>query len=202
MPDDANILEIKQVIYAGNLDVRHAVGAVLIGKLPGGPLRYLHSLFPPFDGIVDEIQNILSFPVPESYAKFFSLSDGATLFDNTLFVYGARGATTRDISVDNIRPISLAEQVALCNEISPGRDWIEVGSLAAATKNYILEIDQTGITALRSPNGERQEYPTFLQMIVTLVRILQNHCGPQGLLDSTAETLQTEIDRFIRATRQ
>ena len=202
-PDDAASLQIiEQAIYAPGLDVTYAKGSTLIGKLPGGPLRYLHKLFSPKENAAYELEKALGFPPPLSYEKFFSLSDGATLFDNTLFLYGIEGTVSREVSIDNVRPISLIEEVEIRRITNPDLEWIEVGGLSAATKSYSILLNQDGVTVLRSPDGAGRESRTFLAILLTLFKIMQNNSGPLGLIDGTAETLQAEIDSFIGQQRQ
>jgi hypothetical protein len=203
VPDDADCLAaIKQTVCDPSFEVLRAKDAILIQKLQGGPLQFLHKLFVSGEDIASIVEGILGFPIPLSYANFFSLSNGATLFDNSLFVFGIDGAESREISIDDIRPLSLKEHVDIQRQIDPGRQWVEVGSVAAATKTYAIQIKPDGVTAVCDPEGPRREYPAFLPLVTTLVQILAQHSGPQGLIDPTAEALQSEIDRFIAAARQ
>lgn len=202
MLDDLDLSLIKEIVYTNGLEVSQVDEIIFIGKLNGGPLSYLHKIFFPANDPHKDLQNILGFPAPASYSKFFSFSDGATLFDNTLFLYGINGAVTREISVNNVRPISLAEQVELQRRISPDQDWVEVGTLAAATQSYSIRIQPSGSAALCSPNGDSRIYSRFLGLLLILIQILQNNSGPDGLIDPSAETLQSEIDSFLRPSRQ
>lgn len=201
--DDAKDLAvIKDVIYAYELDVTITDGAILIGKLPGGCLRYLHKLFVPTDDIIIRIENILGFVVPKSYAQLFLLSDGATLFDNTLFLYGISAASTREVSIENARPVSLMDQVEIQRRANPDLDWIEVGSIAAATKNFSIQINRSGSAALNNLDGHARYYPTFLSMLSVLTQILHKNSGAQGLIDDSGESLQSEIESYICVSRQ
>lgn len=203
MPDDAGDLQrLRDAIYLPGLDIIHTDSSTLIGKLSGGPLQYLHKLFAPRPTAINDLEVILGFPPPRSYAAFFSFSDGATLFDNTLFLYGTHGIANRSTSVEDVRPISLREQVEIQRLATLKLDWIEVGSLAAATKSYSLNINSAGSVAVCGKEGARRECKSFLSMLLLITKLLNQHSDESGLYDPTAEMLQEEIDRFITTLRQ
>lgn len=196
--DDMEYIQrLRQKIYDEASDVAHAGASILIGKLPGGPLRYLHKLFAPSEDAPYELGKILGFSPSDSYAAFFLMSNGATLFDNTLFLYGMGDAGTREVSVDNIKPVSLNEQVAISRMANPGLEWIEVGSIAAATENYSIQVNSHGLTALSSSSGQRREYTNFLAALLVFVEVVQSSCGLQGITDESAAELQIEIENLI-----
>jgi hypothetical protein len=203
VPDDASdLVKLREGLYLPAVDVTEAKGSILIAKLPGGPLKFLHKLFVPHAGAEKEVERIMGFPPPPSYAAFLTFSDGAILFDNTLFLYGVCGIKNHSVSIENIRPISLEEQVNFQRMTIPALDWIEIGSLAAATETYSLQINSLGCTSLCNKEGERRECGRFLSMLLLLVQILNQHSGRHGLYDPTAETLQQEMKRFIADLRQ
>jgi hypothetical protein len=188
-----DVAKVRDVLYSRRQDVLKTDHALLIGKLPGGTLRYLHKLFIPRSNVIIQVEDILGFPIPTSYAEFLLFSDGATLFDNTLFIYGTSEAETREISVQNMRPLGLREQ----NKETRNSSWSEVGSLAGATKNYSIRLNRHGSISLVSPDGGSQNYSSFLTMLFVVIQIINNNCGPRGLIDDTAGALQSEIDSYI-----
>lgn len=203
MPDDATCLAtIERIVFDPSFEVSRVDDTVLVQKLPGGPLSFLHKLFVSREDTVTSVEEVLGFRIPQSYANFFGLSNGAILFDNTFFLFGIGSAESREVSLNNIRPLSLSQQVDVQRQINPASRWTDIGNIAAATKTFIIRIDTLGITALADREGNRREYPTFLSLVAVLVEILAQHSGPQGLIDPTAEALQHELDNFIIAPRQ
>jgi hypothetical protein len=151
---------------------------------------------------LSDVAKTLRFSVPISYAEFFLFSDGATLFDNTLFLYGVDSASARETTVENIKPISLLERVEIQRNIDPSLEWIEVGSLAAATKNFSIQINRLGSALLSDPDGGKREYPRFMPMLSALVLILNNSSNAHGLIDESGENLQVDVENYIRLLTQ
>lgn len=195
---NSNLANIEKILYSRHCEIYKSSNAILIGKLSGGPQRYLHKLFMPSVGIDLKVEEILGFPAPSSYTQFLLFSDGATLFDNTLFLYGTIGASTRDISIENIRPLGLIDQNQTYWSSGQDRSTVEIGSIAAATKNYSIKLTKSGKISLTSPDGSGRYYSSFLPMLLTLVQIVNDHCGPNGLIDDSAKTLEFEIDSYIQ----
>lgn len=74
-------------------------GTELLGRIPGlGPMAYLHRIYRPLSS--NELASLevqLNRPVPCAYRTFLSLTNGITLFQESLSLDGLRGDYSRKI---------------------------------------------------------------------------------------------------------
>jgi hypothetical protein len=103
--DDA-LDSLKKFSYLGESKLKD--GTILIGRAPHiAPFAWLHTLYPPLTE--DEIANLehqLGMTIPQPYCEFLKISNGLTVFNNTLALYGLRKRYGRSIG-DAWQPLSI-----------------------------------------------------------------------------------------------
>lgn len=170
----------------------HRAGKViLIRKLRGGQLRYLHKLFVPEK--YDYIVNAIGFAPPSGYKEFFEYSNGAILFDNTLFIYGIIDQFSRKVTIEKIVPISLTERAAIS---SNWPEWAEVASLSGYSRTYTIDVAANGRSRLKYNHTVLSERVTFLHLLCELIDILENIISESGMDDVSARRLEVELEKL------
>ncbi len=186
-------------VYADECVERLANGTTLICPLGYGAQAYLHKLFSgATKSELEQINQALGFPSPKDYECFMLFSNGATLFDNTLFLFGTRPNWSRSLAVEDIAPLSLLENIGTFQRLHPGSVWSPVGSISAARVSYSIQLRSDGNTRVASDTDDARTFPTFfafLEVILSLFNTLAD-CG--GLRDETGERLEKEVDALLR----
>jgi hypothetical protein len=155
-------------------------------------LAFLHKLFDPTPN--DEVGRLHNFELDSSYRAFHRYSNGVTLFDNTLFIYGIVDEISRTADINMVQPVSLGAKLSIP---SLYHDAVEVGALAAATKSYSIFINSCGRTFVVDKDF-RLDFVTFCEAVLALVETCDGLCSDEGLLDPSGMELQNVVDRLLR----
>jgi hypothetical protein len=165
--------------------------------LPGGPLRFLHKIYRGCsDAEIAELQGMSAIRLPDDYIEFMRWAGGVTLFDNTLNIYGLRDNRARSLALEDQGPLSLPMKLLLLQQMGRWNDaaeWQPVGSIAAATQTFSLELSAHGKARLRSEDEAVREFPTFTICLLSLVILFSNASDERGLIDDKCEQLQENL---------
>lgn len=109
-----------------------------------------------------ELHHLYGFAAPEDYNQLMSWCNGATLFDNALFIYGVCSDVTRGLRLEDQRPVSLDTKIEIARLTrSPDDVWRPFGAVTGYADLYSLEISQEGRTrvVLRAMEGRGRLVP-------------------------------------------
>lgn len=175
-------------------------GTRFICQVPSmGPLGYLHTLYAPCtDDMLEEISEVLGFPLPKSYSSFMRLHNGATLFTNTIAIYGLNKEFTRSLKDEDQAAISLADRCRAFKAVS-NIDWLQgwrpVGS-AAASNLHQLMLDSTGAMKFRSASGRERCYGSFLELLDAVLSAWNGHFNCDGFADADYDNLEIAAEHL------
>ena len=182
-------------------DILELKNGTFIYNLEYGPLSYLHKIFSGCskDDIVF-IQKLIGFRLPSDYMEFLEFCNGCTLFDNTLFIYGANSRIERSISLEDQVAESLErvlDNLKQSGKLHPNSHWVPVGAVAAYDKSFGIELSQNGASRLTSSSGSSAVFGGFIDCLDFLVALLERFCGVGRMSDSRARQLQLELNRIV-----
>ncbi len=136
-----------------------AGGNRFIRKLPDKrSLGYLHKLYTPLtDEGVRRLSDALGYCASAEFEDFLRWSNGASLFDNNIQIFGLVERLNRSLSPDDQQPISVETEnlnfrVENDNRWSDG--WLRIGSITGEYDNVSIEISADGACTLRSKSLE------------------------------------------------
>lgn len=182
--DDASSLKLK----GGNRFIR---------KLPNDrSLSYLHKLHTPLDDErLGKLFEALDRLVSAEFDNFLRWSNGASLFDNNLLLFGFVEKISRDLSTDTQQPISIVtENIALRTENHARWDdgWLKVGSVVGENSNGSIELNASGACVLRSGNDTFSS-GSFEQCIGAIIDRIGICFSCDGIIDGRYAELDAAV---------
>jgi hypothetical protein len=185
--------------YDDNTSVVLSTGARFIRKLPDGrPLGYLHKLFAPLLAPdLGELYVTLGRDLPSEFEAFLSWANGATLFDNLLFLYGAGGNFSRERELEDQSALSIIEANEFLDQDRWEAGWTRVGSVVGWNSKYLIELHREGECTVLGEGGGLKSYPSFntcLQQIVTRLSLCFSCDGP---IDQSYSELEAALGSLI-----
>jgi hypothetical protein len=187
--------QIKKILLKNEAMSYVCPPCVFIGPILGGNLKYMHKLFSPLADAEERLRGALGWPPPPAYSCFFSFSDGAILFDNTVFIYGLNSSISRDLRPENVRPISLKRELENWRAHSSSKkNWALVGSVAGYSSRYSIEICVDGRTRINTQESTSRTFPCFLSALLAVIKLAEKHCDANGVTDLNALALERELD--------
>lgn len=138
--------ETSVVVAGGNRFIR---------KLPDGrPLAYLHKLHAPLDdGRLRTLAERLGPRLDPCFQSFLRWSNGASLFDNQIELFGLIEHFPRSLALEKQQPISIVHQNEEFRRLHGARwrdGWTQIGSVIGWDSNHSIELRLDGECALRS----------------------------------------------------
>jgi hypothetical protein len=184
----------------GRVDARN--GSVFICPLPGGPLRFLHKTYgggernqPAY------LEHLFGFALPEDYLNFMRSCNGATLFDNHLYLYGVVPQLNRGLGLEDQLPISLASELETSRDADdPGRSWRPFGSVAGYGQLFQLEVDASGRARMRGDAGPTRTAESVPELVHALAAMLDGLADARGFPDDTIGRLDSELAAFVESS--
>ena len=167
-------------------------GRTFINKIGIEDLSFLHKLFP---RCTDEEIELLSknyrVILPKEYAYFLMWSNGAILFDGTMFIKGIGCEVSRSFLIEDQNAVSLISDLEL-SRIGDG-GWITLGLVSAKSRTFEIRSNSNGITRFGQKDCSFMEFPTFFSCLELVITILDNLTDRDGLRDPSAQELENEM---------
>lgn len=171
--------------------------AVFICPIGKGSLSYLHKLYRGFDAEdLAWIRSVVGFRLPPDYVDFSALIGGATLFDNTMFLYGVRANLARSLHLDDQAPVSFDTVPSNVCSDDPLHEWASVGSISTYNKRFNIQISASGVASLQGID-QRKCFSNFASCLRELIILLDQFVDERGLSDDGAKALEHEITAFM-----
>jgi hypothetical protein len=187
--DDASSLRLK----GGNWFIR---------KLPGDrSLGYLHKLHTPLThDHVNDLEVAIGRDFPTQFSDFLQWSNGASLFDNRVYLYGRADSISRGISPDKQMPISLGTANLVFSAANQSRwqeGWMLVGSVVGQEANYNIELHTDGMCAITSDHGTYSAN-TFQDCLTTIIDRIGACFSCDGIIDDSYAELHAAVASVLR----
>jgi hypothetical protein len=169
-------------------------GNRFIRKLPDDrALSYLHKLYAPLDTIkLDRLRSALASKLPADFEAFLLWSNGASLFDNQLYLFGLVEDFSRDIAPERQQPLSIIDK----NSGSGREGWTRIGSVVGWSIRYDIEVHETGACALTTEEGEYAAQ-TFEQCVGRIIDRLGSCFSCDGVNDRTYAEVEVAVASLV-----
>ncbi len=166
-------------------------GNWFIRKLPNDKsLSYLHKLHTPLTSAqLKKLEVEVGRDFPEQFRNFLLWSNGASFFDNCIYIFGRVCRISRSLSLDEQQPISLASgnaKFSLAHRQRWESGWMLVGSIVGWDANHSIELHTSGACALVSSHGTFLR-DTFEECLTTIIDRVGTCYSCDGLISSHAE---------------
>lgn len=175
-----------------------ANGGRFIRKLPDDrPLGYLHKFYAPLSDIA--LLGSMVSRLPDSYIAFLQWANGASLFDNTLSLYGYVRNIARSSAPEFAAPISLNhgnEIFAAVKHQRWMRGWTEIGAVMGWSSVYKIELNSDGRCAVTSENEECSS-ASLEQCMRKVIDRLAACFDCRGLLDESGTELEAALSSLV-----
>lgn len=200
---------MRQPAFASSLfdcddatSLRLATGARFIRKLPDGrELGYLHKLYPPIGGTdLEALQVAFGGRLPADYRAFLSWANGASLFDNGIYLLGFVENVTRSTEMGDQAAVSIAWQNELFSATNPERwegGWTRVGSAVGWDSRYDLQIHRDGACAFVGPRGAHVA-PSFDACLARLIGRVGTCYSCDGVIDPSYGEVEAALASLIQ----
>lgn len=174
-----------------------AAGATFICPTPKhGPLAYLHFCFAPCgENYLVNIEELFEYRLPEEYAAYMSINNGASLFSGTFSIYGSGGNPSRSLQAEDQAAVSVADaclRYRISNSMDWSAGWRPIGSMTALNR-YVLTIHSNGETRIQNDTGRVRKWKSFSHMLVECVAAVDGLFTCDGVRDHTYFELETAI---------
>ncbi|MEG3123916.1 SMI1/KNR4 family protein [Sphingomonas sp. GB1N7] len=187
--DDATSLKID----GGNRFIR---------KLPDDrPLGYLHKFHAPLDNSgLGRVREGFGRPLPMQFEDFLQWSNGASLFDNQIYIFGFVEDFSRSLEPEKQQPISIIDKNRIFSSLHSDcwRDgWMLIGSAVGWSSNYDLELHEDGACALVLENSVRV-VASFEQCITLIIDRISGCFSCDGILDGSYTEVEAALASLLR----
>lgn len=176
-------------------------GHRFIRKLPDDrSLGYLHKLYPPLDAYgVQRMNGAIGRRLPEEFESFLMWSNGASLFDNQVYIFGFVESLTRGIEVEKQQPISIVD----ANRDFPAdrRDdgWTRIGSVVGWDSRYEIDLHEKEECVLTSASGTLSKM-SFEHGIAAIIGRVSGCFSCNGIIDRSYAELEAALLSLVRQT--
>jgi hypothetical protein len=167
-----NIATFLQSLRTSRSVLKASNGSDLIGPQPWrGSLAYLHILYPAIGGDeIEALEQLYGRPFPEDIKSLYKLTNGLSLFETSLNIYGHVANFTRDPGTWN--PFSPEISVQTFSSIYPDWDrqgYLPIGSLVLySIRMYLLHDRDGGVAVIDEDSGQ------LSRRYVSLARAIQS----------------------------
>jgi hypothetical protein len=178
-------------------------GSRFIRNLPErGPLAYLHYLYGTAGaGVEERIQQGLGRILPIEVRTFLRHTNGATMFDKSIYIYGFVETPSRSTRLQDQTAVSLLLENETFKRTSPDRwasGWTKVGALTGWDTVLSLEAHASGRCAILSRDKGAVEHSSFAEMLTRIVERVGVCFECAGALDSTYGELEAALASLLR----
>ena len=182
--------------------LRPSTGHCFIRKLPDDrSLGYLHKLHPPITAEnLEKLQSALGARLPAEYLDFLSWSNGGSMFDNAIHLYGYVETFTRSIEPERQNPICIiSENRGLSDAAGFTREegWTRIGSAVGWDSKFHLQLHVDGACAITGAPGVHVASSFGACMSVLISRI--GACfSCDGINDKSYAEIEAALGSLIR----
>lgn len=128
------------------------------------------------------------------------LSNGATLFDKAIYLFGYVERVTRSLALEDQAPISLTDKNKVFAACYPDRwreGWMHFGSLVGWSTTVSLQVHSEGECALVWNDGTDVNFTNFPAMLMRLIETLGPCFTCLGVRDQTYRELEATLDGLL-----
>ncbi|MEO7690063.1 MAG: SMI1/KNR4 family protein [Sphingomonas sp.] len=177
-------------------------GNRLIRKLPDDrSLGYLHKLYAPLDDtVLERMSDAIGRRLPEEFQSFLKWSNGASLFDNQLYIFGSVARLSRNVDPEKSQPISIEDTNRAFSMTQSGRwheGWTHIGSVVGWDSRYGIELHDDGTCAVVSEAGALS-VPSFGQCITAIIDRINPCFSCDGIIDGSYAEIEMALSSLIR----
>jgi len=166
-----------------------------------GPLAFFHCLYAPLVRSERERCEVtLGRSLPLELAQFMERSNGATLFDKTIWLFGYVERITRSLALEDQAPISLTDQNELFAASHPDRwrkGWMHFGSLVGWSTSLSLQAHSTGECAIVGDDGKHVNFTSIPAMLTRLMERIGPCFTCSGVRDQTYRELEATLNGLL-----
>ncbi len=192
---------INEIIfrYAEKGVLRSSNGTKFVCPLSHAPLAFLHKIFGESGkSRRPQLDRLYGFSVPEDYDQLMIWCNGATLFDNALFIYGVCPEVTRGLTLEDQRPLSLESELELARLTRSGADlWRPFGAVTGYADLFNLELHPQGETRVTSRDGKAWPAGSVKEVVTSLVRLFDQLTDHRGFVVERGAQLDRELREFF-----
>ena len=179
-----------------------ANGNRFIRKLPDDrSLGYLHKLYAPLDDSkLERMSDAIGCRLPEEFQSFLQWSNGASLFDNQLNVFGSVALLSRSIDPERQQPISIENSNRTFSMVERGRwleGWTKIGSVVGWDSNYGIELHRDGRCNVVSESGDLTT-PSLSRCLTTIIDRISPCFSCTGIIDRSKAEIEAALSSLIR----
>ena len=182
--------------------LRLATGARFIRKLPDDrSLGYLHKLFSPITSVDQEkLQSTLGRRLPAQYQEFLQWANGASLFDNGIYLLGFSENLSRSTEIGDQAAISITWENEVFSATKPERwegGWTKVGSAVGWDSTFDLQLHQDGSCAFVGAHGAHVS-PSFDECLGRLISRVGTCFSCDGVIDKSYAEVESALASLIQ----
>lgn len=172
-------------------------GNRFIRKLPDDrSLGYLHTLYSGVnDADLERMSASIGRELPEEFQSFLRWSNGATLFDSHVYVFGSVERLSRSVDPEKRQPISIESENRIFSATNSGRwhdGWTRVGAVVGWNTKFEIELNCDGTCAVWSNDGHFSAR-SFRQCLSTIL----DHILPCFSCDGITDKSYAEIEAAL-----
>ena len=171
-------------------------------KLPDDrSLGYLHKLYAPLDHArLERMSDAIGRQLPEEFQSFLQWSNGASLFDSHIHVFGSVERLARSIDPESQQPISIEDSnrvFSVANIDRWNEGWTKIGSVVGWESSYGIELHRDGSCTVRSEVGDLTA-PSLSQCLATIIDRISPCFSCDGIIDRSYAEIETAFSSLIR----
>lgn len=138
--------------------------------------------------------------LPKEFQSFLQWSNGASLFDNQLYVFGSVERLSRNIDPEKQQPISIEDSNRVFSVAKSDRwhkGWTMIGSVVGWDSSYGIELHRDGMCTVMSEAGGLTA-PSLGQCLTTIIDRISPCFSCDGILDRSYAEIEAALSSLIR----
>jgi hypothetical protein len=147
-----------------------------------------------------ELETATGRAFPHHWRDFLRWSNGASLFDNRVYLFGRVAGVSRSIDPDQQQPISLVSTNDVLKAMHQRRwadGWMLIGSVTGWDANYDIALHIDGSCALTSEQGHFAA-ETFDGCLSTIIDRIGVCFSCDGIIDESYAELEAALISLVR----
>lgn len=177
-------------------------GNRFIKKLPDDrSLGYLHKLHGPLSNVeIERICDGIGRRLPAQMESFLCWSNGASLFDNQIYLFGLAESVSRSLAPETQKPISIVDKNRIFSAARHRRwndGWIHVGSIVGWDANYEIELHESGACAVTFREATYSS-ASFEQCVESIIDRISICYSCDGIIDHSFGEVDAAVASLFR----
>jgi hypothetical protein len=172
-------------------------GHEFIGNDQSGGAGYRHILFPPCpNSLLLNLEDEWEMIIPADYELFLKNSNGAVLYDNSIYLFGATVDLSRGEDWDDLAPISLFLEARNQRQLRPVEwraGWRRIGAVVAVEK-FSLLLNKFGNVKILSSSGSYHQWLGLNEMMDVLVSDISSLFSSNLMGDDLTNSIQDVLN--------